>query len=518
LEGKGREEEIMSNSREGSRSLIYFAFNDDGSKITVSTESTFVVLNSSGFDPLSSSSVFGGMRIINCLHHADLYLLVASGDKPGVSPRRVKIWRESQVLQEIALPSTVERTLWNKINLVLFTSKQIFVYDLRTLSLKTTLSHSPGNNCGAMAISESNLLCYPSPDILGQVIVYDCKENRLLHQFAAHRTEVSLMAMNSSGTVLCTSSKVGTLIRVFKIPSGDLLYTFRISNTNNSITSLQFCEQNPQYLLCGSGKQQWSICYLGEKTQKSIDDIVNEQTVDMSEVGDYCHVEVHPPVDGDNESEFGADARSSITHQSRPSDADQSPGLLSLATAQYLFDFTMKSVQQIRNISQDYLQPESRTNSGTLDQNRGDGSTDTNEAKMRGSGRNSLRLQNDDIRSADWQCSININDEPTAACLVVEDQIPHSDGDDISTLAGSVTAGTSNGNVISNSPDDGWSLKLLVLTKSGVYRRYTVRLPGHTRFGVISTSKQKLTSPTLSGFAAENVLHLEDEKFVFDIL
>lgn len=495
----------------GSRQLIQYSFNDDGTKFTASTERQFAIYSTSDFAKLATSTAFGGVRSINCLHHADLYLLVASGDKPGASPRRAKIWKDSQLIQEIALPSTVEYTLWNKNHLVLFTDHQIFVYELRTLSLNATLNHFPGNNCGALAVSDSNILCYPCPNVLGQVIVHDCKENRLLHRFAAHRTEVSRMAMNSAGTMLCTASKAGTLIRVFQIPSGDLLYTFRISNTNNSVTSLQFCAQNPNYLLCGSGKNLWSVCYLGEKTQRSIDDIVNERTLETTEEGDFCRVEINHEGEGEDESAVATDTRSILTHQSRV-DADQSAGIFSVATAQYLFDFTMKSVQQIRNISQDYLQPDMSTSAAATDSVCDD--SVTIGQPLSGRGGRKLRLQNDVIRSADWQCTINIDDSPCTGCLVVDDATEDIDGDDISTLAGSVTGGAT----ISGDLSDSWKLQLLILSKHGVYRKYSLLLPGHSKAGVTSTKQQKLTSPMLSGKAAESVLHLDDEKFVFDFL
>lgn len=502
-----------------SKQLIQFSFNDDGTKLTASTETSFVVIDVANFTPIASSSLFGGVRSINCLHHADLYLLVASGDKPGSSPRRAKIWKEGKLLQEIALPSTVERSVWNKFHLVLFTNHQIYLYELRTLALKATLPHCPGNMCGAMAVGDSHIFCYPAPDLIGQVIVHDCQENRVLHRFAAHRTEISQMVINSTGTLLCTASKTGTLVRIFQIPSGDLLYTFRISNTNDSVTSLQFCDQNSQYLLCGSGKNQWSICYLGEKTQKSMDEIINEKTLDFSEEdGDFCRIEVNTTMDGDNESEVGTENRSVFTHQSRPADADQNPGLISLATAQYLFDFTIKSVQQIRNLSQDYLH--SDVNSAATSSTANARSSPTEAVSSRkGLARNTLRLQNDAIRSADWKCSINIDNEPAVACLVIDEKEEHDYVDDVSTLAGSVTAGGAGATDLNATLiDDGWKLKLLLLTKSGVFRRYTVNLPGHTRHGVISTSKQKITSPMLSGNSAETVLQLEEEKLIFDTL
>lgn len=495
----------------GSRQLIQYSFNDEGTKFTASTERLFAIYSSLDFTKLAASTAFGGVRSINCLHHADLYLLVASGDKPGASPRRAKIWRDSQLIQEIALPTTVEHTQWNKTHLVLFTDNQIFVYELRTLSLKATLNHFPGNNCGAMGVSDSNILCYPCPNVLGQVIVHDCKENRLLHRFAAHRTEVSRMAMNTTGTMLCTASKAGTLIRVFQIPSGDLLYTFRISNTNNSITSLQFCAQNSNYLLCGSGKNMWSVCYLGEKTQRSIDDIVNERTLETTEEGDFCRVEVNHEGEEEDESAVGTDSKSFLTHQSR-ADTDQSAGVFSLATAQYLFDFTMKSVQQIRNISQDYLQPEMSSSAAASEAACDDSVTIGHVPTGRGTRK--MRLQNDIIRSADWQCTINIDDFPCTGCLVVDDVSENADGDDISTLAGSVTGG----DTVSGELSDSWKLQLLILSKTGVYRKYSLLLPGHSRGGVTSTRKQQLTSPMLSGKAAESVLHLEDEKFIFDFL
>lgn len=457
-------------SRGTGRSLILCGFSADGSKLTVSTEDKFLVLDVA-LQRLTGSNVFGGMRSVNCLHHSGLYLLVPSGDKPGISPRRAKIWKESQVLQELSLKSTIERTMWNKTHLVLVTDQQLFIYDLKTLALKSTLAHQLHRHCAALSTLDRQLLCYPSPDVVGEILVYDCNDSRLLNRFPAHRSEISQLAMNARGTMVATSSSVGTLVRVFHVPSGDLLHTFRISNITTQISSLHFCFQNPLYLLVGSANSTWSICYLGEKKRVSRDEFGNARALDFTaEEGDFCKIDL-------NQDDEGLSIASS--HHSRPAalaaaaqeDADTAASnLFSAATAQYLFDFTMKSVQQIRNISQDYMATQTPLR----------GSTSSTTSANNSSG--TQRLPGDSIRSPDWQCSINIDGSHAEACLVVLDSGASmiSVDDDMSTIAGSehdynqrFSTGIGGARSLNADIDgESWLLQLLLISAGGVFRRY----------------------------------------------
>lgn len=113
------------------------------------------------------------------------------------------------------------------------------------------LNTSP-NAQGLMALSdsESQLLAFPHGDA-GDVVVYDCLAPRLLANMSAHKAPVVEMQFNRSGTLLATASVTGTVIRVFSVPSGEKLFSFRRGNRPSHIASIAFSEYS-EFIAAGS--------------------------------------------------------------------------------------------------------------------------------------------------------------------------------------------------------------------------------------------------------------------------
>ncbi len=83
--------------------LILYSFSLDGSRIMLSTENLYYILHVDSGKIISRDGQFGGMRLIEWLQRTGLYLLVPSGDLPGTSPRRLKVWNNDSrtIIQEI---------------------------------------------------------------------------------------------------------------------------------------------------------------------------------------------------------------------------------------------------------------------------------------------------------------------------------------------------------------------------------------------------------------------------------
>jgi len=82
---------------------------------------------------------------------------------------------------------------------------------------RLVLAPNYGNNC---------FLCYSDSITDGTVNVYDCNEMVPYNPIKAHSGPVLKLALNFAGYKLCTASCKGTVIRVWKLPSGELLHSF----------------------------------------------------------------------------------------------------------------------------------------------------------------------------------------------------------------------------------------------------------------------------------------------------
>jgi autophagy-related protein 18 len=114
--------------------------------------------------------------------------------------------------------------------------------------------------CALSPSSDPSYLAFPSPvpnptsplstpaqstsksdvPLSGDVLLYDAKTLSSINVIQAHKSPLSQVAINSTGTLLATSSEKGTVIRVFAIPSADKVYQFRRGTREARIYSISF--------------------------------------------------------------------------------------------------------------------------------------------------------------------------------------------------------------------------------------------------------------------------------------
>lgn len=153
----------------------------------------------------------------------------------------------------------------NKDRLVVCLESQLHIYELATMKCLQVLSTSP-NAVGVFALSGDPccFLAFPSGSS-GSVVLYDTTALRLLSQIDAHRNTIQdlqfdrysllrlifLSHVRRTGTLLATASSSGTVLRIFCVPSGEHLCSFRRGTRPTRITSMSFSADN-KYLAVGS--------------------------------------------------------------------------------------------------------------------------------------------------------------------------------------------------------------------------------------------------------------------------
>jgi autophagy-related protein 18 len=187
------------------------------------------------------------------LYCTSLLVMVASGDTPGASPRKLKLWnsQNKDTIAEIPFDSTVMTCRLNKSRLVVYIDiQQIHIFELATMNCIQILSTN-NNAAGLLALSSEAKSYLAFPGYPGRVVLYDAANCRLLTQINAHKGNVAQIQFDRQGTLLATASETGTVIRVFSVPNGDLLYSFRRGIQHARINSLSFCP-NSKFLSAGA--------------------------------------------------------------------------------------------------------------------------------------------------------------------------------------------------------------------------------------------------------------------------
>ncbi len=117
--------------------------------------------------------------------------------------------------------------------------------------------------CALSPSAESSYLAYPSPvpsptssvapastshstpspysqSQSGDVLLFSTRSLTVANVLQAHKAPLSFVSINSTGTLLATSSEKGTVIRVWSIPGAEKLYQFRRGTREAKIYSMNF--------------------------------------------------------------------------------------------------------------------------------------------------------------------------------------------------------------------------------------------------------------------------------------
>lgn len=231
----------------------HLSFNQNSSCIAMGTRNGFSIFN---LDPIEMrfNHVGEGLGKIEMLYCTSLLALVGSGEQPGSSPRKFRLWnsQNKEMICELSFPSSILNLKLNRERLVICLETQVHVYELSTMKCLQVLTTLP-NPLGLFTLSSENssYLAFPSGSA-GGIVLYDCISLRLMGQIDTHKNCVVAMSFNSTGTILATASVSGTVVRLFNIPAGNHLCTFRRGSRPSEIHTLSFSNDTSLLVACSS--------------------------------------------------------------------------------------------------------------------------------------------------------------------------------------------------------------------------------------------------------------------------
>ena len=94
------------------------------------------------------------------------------------------------------------------------------------------------------ANEKNNYVCFSPSNDEGIVKVYDLLFFSFKANFQAHKSEISHLSINTKGDMLVTSSFKGTILRIFSLPKGEKLFTFKRGISSAKIFSINFSQDN----------------------------------------------------------------------------------------------------------------------------------------------------------------------------------------------------------------------------------------------------------------------------------
>lgn len=136
--------------------------------------------------------------------------------------------------------------------MVICTKDKFYIYDVAKMKLLHSLdttSHLKARFCLSPKSTSFCYLAYSDEAGEGIVSLYDVKYLLPIDKIKAHKSAVIKMSISQEGTILVTSSGKGTLFRVFHLPEGGQMYTFKRGFSHAVIHSLSF---GIEKLVCSS--------------------------------------------------------------------------------------------------------------------------------------------------------------------------------------------------------------------------------------------------------------------------
>jgi WD40 repeat protein len=188
------------------------------------------------------------------LYTTNLILLVGLAEFGDFSPRKVTIWSTSQ---NIVLCSSWH--FMSKINIAKINKKRMIIGERNFLHIYTTGDMKIMNTIdvgtvtlGKLVLSansdKNNYACFSSSQDEGMVRVYDLLYFSFKLSIKAHKSPILKMTLNYKGDKLATCSCKGTIIRVFSLPKGEKIITYKRGMSSAYIFCLNFSFENDKLI------------------------------------------------------------------------------------------------------------------------------------------------------------------------------------------------------------------------------------------------------------------------------
>ena len=195
------------------------------------------------------------------LHNSNIVLLVGLRQYEDFSPKRVNLYstKKNKILySSCVLSSDIIVAKINKIRMIIGEKNYLHIYstgDMKILHIYEINNISLGKLILSNNINKNVWVCFSSSIDEGEVKIYDALyPSTIKIQIKAHKSPILKLSLSDKGDRLATCSCKGTIIRIFSLPNGEKLCTFKRGIKPVFIFSLNFSKNSDKLLIsCDNG-------------------------------------------------------------------------------------------------------------------------------------------------------------------------------------------------------------------------------------------------------------------------
>ena len=188
------------------------------------------------------------------LYSTNLLLLVGLTEYNEFSPKKITIWNTSKnipVCSSNEFKGNITTAKINKKRIVVSERNYLYIYSLEEMKILHTI-YSGSINLGKIVLSpniENNYLCYSSVQDEGIVKIYETIYPKNIKNIKAHKSPIMKITINNKGDKLATCSCKGTIIRIFNLPKGEKIFTFKRGINSAFIYCMNFNKESDKLII-----------------------------------------------------------------------------------------------------------------------------------------------------------------------------------------------------------------------------------------------------------------------------
>ncbi|AYV77947.1 MAG: autophagy-related protein 18a-like [Edafosvirus sp.] len=260
--------------------ILHVSFNQDSKRFICITDSNFIIYQTNPFEKIYTTSFKNkGLGFGEMLFSTNVLSLVGSkiSGADTFQLNKVCIWDESvkSIVAELQYRSQVVAVKMKRDKIIIILKHKIYIYNFLDLSLYDhTETHD--NIKGLCAINQNNdnfIVACPGLQ-KGHIRIESYYPIKKTIAIDAHKSNISCITLNYDGSLLATTSEIGTLIRIFSTIDGSILFELRRGSTTANISNMCF-SRHSHWLAVLSDRGTLHIFSLSKKIDVNTKSIAN---------------------------------------------------------------------------------------------------------------------------------------------------------------------------------------------------------------------------------------------------
>lgn len=221
---------LTSEESEASNGVLFVNFNQSSTSLSVGTKRGYKLHDLQDFlrfETVHECAVKEDVCIVERHFLTSLVGIVSLS-----SPRKLTFYNFSNGA-EISVkhfPNTILSLKLNRKTFVVCLEESLHIHDIMIMTSLHTITNTPPNPSGLCSLSVNNahgFLAYPGSSSVGDVQIFDVCTLQPKITISAHNSPLAALTFNEDGSMIATASIKGTVIRVFDVTTGTILFDFR---------------------------------------------------------------------------------------------------------------------------------------------------------------------------------------------------------------------------------------------------------------------------------------------------